>query len=122
MTSDFTSIAPPNTDTMALVEALAGRLDQVVGQRKQLEDEEKFLRQRLSTLCPIGVTKAGEFSISVRENRRFDPLVAQDLLTPEEVLSCCVTTISASKAREVLPPARYAECQAPAGDPVVRVS
>lgn len=122
MTSDFTSITPPNTDTVALIEALAGRLDQVVGQRKQLEDEEKFLRQRLATLCPIGTTKAGEFSVSVRENHRWDQARALSVLTDEELGSCSIVTLSASKARDVLPPARYAECQAPAGDPVVRVS
>lgn len=105
------------------IEAIAARLDQVVAQRKELEDEEKFLRTRLASLCPLGeTTQAGPFSVSVRENRRFDATLAKQVLTADELRLCIVSDVVAAKAKAALPPERYAACQAPTGDPVVRVT
>lgn len=112
----------PEPETAAKVEAIAGRLNTIVQQRKELEEEEKFLRRRLSTLLPHGTTRAGEYSVQVRENRRFDANKAVHILSPDELRACTVEIVSAARARDVLPPARYAECQAASGDPVVRVS
>lgn len=112
----------PDLETLSKVEAIALRLSQVTAERKNLEDEEKFLRQRLVTLLPMGTTRAGGKSIQVRPNRRFDHETATRVLTPIEFQMCSVTALSAARAREVLPPERYAECQAEVGDPVVRVS
>jgi hypothetical protein len=112
----------PDAETLGKVEAIASRLAEVTAARKQLEDEEKFLRQRLATLLPHGTTRAGSRSIQIRPNRRFDHETAMRVLTVIEVDMCSVTTVSAARAREVLPPERYAACQAEAGDPVVRVS
>lgn len=112
----------PDDDTLAKVEAIAERLTSVVHERKQLEEEEKFLRQRLATLLPMGTTKAGRHTVNVRVNKRFDVGTARSVLTLEELGACTDHIISASKAREVLPPERYAQCQAETGEPVVRVS
>lgn len=112
----------PDTDTIGKVEAIATRLQSVVAERKQLEEEEKFLRQRLATLLPTGTTKAGDHTVQIRPNRRFDHETALSVLTFEEVQMCSVVTVSAARAREVLAPQRYAACQAETGDPVVRVS
>jgi hypothetical protein len=112
----------PDLETGAKVEAIAGRLDSIVAQRKELEDEEKFLRQRLAVLCPPGSTKAGRFTVQVRENRRFDMSLAMSVLTPLELEACSTTIVSRALAQAKLSPERYAECQAVTGDPVVRVS
>lgn len=112
----------PDEQTLTTIEAIADRLDAATEARKNLEEEEKFLRQRLAILCPIGTTQAGDRRVSVRVNKRFDHDTAMTVLTPMEVELCTVATISAAKAREVLAPERYAACQSEAGDPVVRVS
>ena len=112
----------PDDETLSKVEAIATRLAETTAERKRLEDEEKFLRQRLATLLPQGTTRAGGRSIQIRPNRRFDHETAMHVLTPIELEMCSVTTVSAARARDVLPPERYAACQAETGDPVVRVS
>jgi hypothetical protein len=112
----------PAQDTLATVAAIANRLNYVTAQRKEFEEEERFLRTRLATLLPMGSTHAGSHTIHVRENRRFDLSTAMAVLTPDEREICSVTTLSASRAREVLPPERYTACQAVTGDPVVRVT
>lgn len=111
----------PDGETLGKVDAIAERLNAVAEQRKQLEDEEKFLRARLATLLPAGTTKAGKWSISVRENRRWDSNRAAQVLSPGELELCSVVNLSSSRAREMLAPARYAECQTVTGDPVVTV-
>lgn len=104
------------------VEAIARRLDAVTSERRKLEDEEKFLRKRLGAILAPGSHRAGDFSISVRRNMRFDESTALEVLTPEEIALCTVSTLSASRAREILPEERYVLCRATTGDPIVRVS
>lgn len=104
------------------VEAIARRLDVVTSERRKLEEEEKFLRKRLGAILAPGSHRAGDFSISVRRNLRFDESTALEVLTPEEIALCTVQTLSASRAREVLPEERYVLCRATSGDPIVRVS
>lgn len=112
----------PSDELTSRIEAIATRLETIVSQRKELEEEEKFLRQRLATLCPMGTTKTGTHTVQVRENKRFDHNTAMAVLEPFEIQLCSVTAISAARAREALPPERYAACQAITGDLVVRVS
>jgi hypothetical protein len=102
--------------------AIITRLDALAEEQAKVEAEQKFLRARLSVLFPIGTSKVGERSVSIRENRRFDAARAAEVLTATEREMCSVPTISRKLCQENLAPARYAECQTVSGDPVVRVS
>src|SRR5436190_1949530 len=89
-------------DLLTKANAIVARLDSLTQQRRSLEDEEKFLRARLAVLLPIGTSKIGARSVSVRENKRFDAGRAAEVLTRTEFELCSVVSISPSRAREML--------------------
>lgn len=111
-----------HAELIAKANAICDRLDVITEQRDKLADEEKFLRSRLAVLLPVGTSKVGARSVNIRENRRFDVGRAEQVLTPAERELCIVPVLNSKRAKEMLAPARYAECQVVAGDPVVRVS
>lgn len=109
-------------ELLAKANAIITRLDALAEEQAKVEAEQKFLRARLAVLLPLGTSKVGGRSVSIRENRRFDVARAAEVLTESEREMCSVPTISRKLCQENLAPARYAECQTVSGDPVVRVS
>lgn len=108
-------------DTLGVAAAIARRLTEVVAAKAELENEERFLRERLRAMLPTGTTHAGDNIIMIRPNRRFDQTLAASVLTPYELQTVQAITISSTRAREMLSPERYAACQAITGAPIVTV-
>lgn len=89
------------------------RLVEIQDAVKQLETEADAIKARIRQHGP---GKVGDLTVNVSTARRFSPVKALEVLTPEQLASCTETTISTAKARQVLPPAVYEACMYPYGD------
>lgn len=68
-----------------------------------------------------GSGQVGDLVVTVAAARRFSPVRAVDLLSPDELASITETTLSSAKAKQVLPPVIYEQLLYPYGEPRVTV-
>lgn len=105
------------TDITATLAPLAAELARVLADKAELETRERDIKARIRAIVPGPDTyAAGDATLVVSPNRRFDPKLAERVL-PAELLDLCRTSkVDAAAAREVLPPALYDQCMAQVGD------
>lgn len=102
------------TDRLA---PIAAELAAIAADKADLEEREKHLKAQIRDIVP-GPDKyaAGDLTITVSPNRRFDAKTAEKVLPPELLDLCRVAKVDSAAAREHLPPALYAQCMADLGD------
>lgn len=93
----------------AEIAALTARLDAITDQLRKLPEGKHPTSAGVVTVTP--------------PVRRFSPSLAAQILPEHLVAACSEQTIVAAKAKQMLPPALYAQCSAPAASakPGVRV-
>lgn len=67
-------------------------------------------------------TIGGRPAVTLTATRRFSADRATEVLPPELLAMCQVTTVDARRAKSVLPPTMYEACQDEAGKPQVRLA
>lgn len=109
MTSNAEALALEYLDLKERAAALDDRMKQIVAQ----------LRDDLGA----GRHSAGEHTVTVTPQRRFNPDHARQILAsnPELLAACQETVVSSSKAKQVLAPAMYELCMLESGDPRVSI-
>ncbi len=85
---------------------------------KDLETELEQCRDRIRA---HGSGQVGALKVSVTVQRRFSPVLAVEKLTPEQLAEIADTTLSGTKAKQVLPPAVYEQLLYEYGVPRVSV-
>lgn len=102
------------TDQLA---PLASELATILADKADLEQRERDIKASIRALVPGPDTyQAGDVALTVSANRRFDAGLAERILPTELLDLCRVSKVDAAAAREVLPPAVYAQCMAEIGD------
>lgn len=112
MTNPPTPLPPLDTEVARLVH--------LVAQVDQLTDQIDTIKARLRTELATGTHQLGGVNVQISVPRRFSPKLATAMLTEEQIAQIVTTEISATLARQVLPPAVYETLTVP-GSPVVRV-
>lgn len=98
------------------------RLAALEAQRADIDREITELKTKLAgDLTEGGYTINGKPVLNISVGRRFDPGLAAEVLPAELVALCQATVIDAKRAKDVLPPAIYAQCQRPNDKPTIRV-
>lgn len=91
------------------------KLDELATRREQLADQLRALGEGSH------VGTAGKVTVS-QPARRFDAKLAIATLPPEMLTLCQETTVSSTKAKKVLPPALYEQCQSASSSAKPRVT
>lgn len=108
----------PDTTTLAdRLAPLAAELARLAADKAEIEARQEEIKAQIRELVP-GPDKyaAGDLTITVSANHRFDPKAAERILPPELLDLCRIAKIDSAAAREVLPPALYAQCMADVGE------
>lgn len=108
----------PDTTTLAdRLAPLAAELARLAADKADIEAREKEIKAQIRDLVDGPDTyAAGDLSVVVSPNRRFDPKLAERTLPPELLDLCRISKVDSAAAREVLPPALYAQCMVDVGD------
>lgn len=102
---------------------LVDRLVYANTQMQQWKQEADGIKATLrSTLGNVEGARIGEHTLTIRPTMRFAPDLALTVLTPEELSAVSATVPDASRARLVLSPQRFAQCQRASGEMTVRVT
>lgn len=88
-----------------------------------LDDRMKQIVAQLRDDLGAGRHTAGEHTVTVTPQRRFNPDHARQILAsnPELLTACQETVVSSSKAKLVLAPTVYSACMVESGDPRVSI-
>lgn len=98
------------------------RLAYIQARKTELETEEAQIKSKLAENHNDGTyTINGKPVLSVATGHRFDPGLAAQVLPPELVALCQVTIIDSKRAKDLLPPALYTQCQKANSKPTVQV-
>lgn len=116
-------MSTPNTDTLA---SLANRLAAAQARRDaitepldaEIEGLKGAIRAEVADSGP-GTYEAGEYTLTLRANRRFDPARAADILPAEVVAAITTTSIDPKVARQKLPPETFEACMTERGNMTV---
>lgn len=93
-------------------EQAAHRIYLLTQEIKTLETEIKTLKAEHFGGLKVGDKQVqGAFRVSAQRNARFDPALAQELLTPEQLAKILVTVPDGKKAKETLSPEDYSVLQ-----------
>lgn len=96
---------------------LAAALADVLARKSDLEAVERDLKARIRTLVPGPDTyAAGEATLTISPNRRFDANTAMKVLPPNLLDLCLVSKVDSTAAKKVLPPALYDQCMTEVGE------
>ena len=112
MDTDITTIAHRLAEAQARRDELLAPLDE------QISDLKAQLRDALPE---PGTYPAGDHTITLRANRRFDPTEALRVLPETIVQTITTTTIDTALAKKRLSPDMYEACMTERGNPVVIV-
>lgn len=83
--------------------------------------EAETLKAQLREHLGVGeFTVAGKKMFTISRQRRFDPALAERILTAEEVAACTVPVLDRSLVQRTVSPERYAAMQVESGKPTVR--
>lgn len=109
-----------DTDELA---GLVRRYRQLDISAREIADEQADIKARVRKLLDVGdrVPVDGK-PVAVQPNRRFDPGLAERVLTPEWLAACTVKKVDSAAAKKILPPALYEACMAEVGDPRVVIA
>jgi len=101
---------------------LVTRLAHIQSRKAELEAQETELKAKLTEHLTYGsYTIGGKPALTISVGRRFDPTLAAQVLPAELIALCQVTIIDTKRAKEILPPAVFAQCQKLNDNPTVRV-
>lgn len=78
---------------------------------KALESEVATLKQQHFGNLEIDNYTEGDFLVSVQRNARFDPGLAMSVLSETEYDAILVERPDSAKAKDILAPARFRQCQ-----------
>lgn len=108
-------MTPPTFDDDVL------RLIDLQATIKQLEDELDTIKSRIRAHGP---GRVGQLQVRLIPQRRFSPVVAATVLSPEQIAAIAETTtvLSGSRAKQALPPDIYARCLYDIGEPRVTIA
>lgn len=112
-----------STELDATFHELVQRLAHIQARKAELEAEEAEIKAKLTGNLTVGSYSInGKPALSVTPGRRFDPLLAATVLPAELAALCQATVIDSKRAKLVLPPALYQQCQRENDRPTVRVA
>ena len=107
----------PNLTLDEQLTPLAAQLAAILAEKSALEEDERAIKATIRALVPGPDTySAGDVTLSIAINRRFDPKTAERVLTPDVLDMCRVSKVDAAAAKAVLPPAMYIQCMAEIGE------
>ena len=111
------------TPTPSTPEALATEYLDLKDRAAALDDRIKQIVTELRDTLGAGKHPAGEHSITVTPQRRFNPDHAKHVLAsnPDLLAACTEMVVTSSKAKQILAPALYEACMVEAGDPRVSI-
>lgn len=118
----------PDADAVAVeaddITAIADELARLAARRKELDERINELKAKVADLgVEVGTTvntSAGDPAFTVRvTGRRFDPVVAAQVLPQPLIDMVTVPTIDAKVAKAKLPPEMYSQCMTPGKESVV---
>lgn len=95
------------------------RLVDIQALSKELDAEAEQIRERLRA---HGSGTVGALRVHVTPQRRFSAQLAVETLTPEQIAQIAETSLSSTKAKQLLPPAVYDSLLYEFGKPRVSVS
>lgn len=96
---------------------LATQLADILAAKAALEEDERAIKATIRSLVPGPDSyTAGNLTLTVTINRRFDPKMAERVLPIELLNLCRISKIDASAAKAVLPPGVYLQCMAEIGE------
>lgn len=108
----------PDTTTLAdRLAPLAAELARLAADKADIEAREKEVKAQIRALVP-GPDKyaAGDLTVTVSANHRFDARTAERVLPPELLDLCRIAKVDSAAAKEVLPPALYQQCMVDVGE------
>ncbi|MCA1696408.1 MAG: hypothetical protein LC749_17755 [Actinobacteria bacterium] len=111
------------TELDATYHDLVTRLAYIQARKAELTDEETQLKAKIAENITHGTyTINGKPALTVSTGHRFNPTLAAQILPPALATLCQVTTIDSKRAKAVLPPDLYAQCQKPNDNTTVTVN
>jgi hypothetical protein len=106
-------------DLAGIVNRLAWLNGQVAEYRREADDLKALLRRHIGRAESVHI---GRHVVTIRPTVRFSSRLAHQRLSPEELRLVCVLSADATKAKQLLAPQRYAECQQEYGEMTVRIT
>lgn len=113
------------SDTPTTVDDLVARYAELERRRHSIVEEQDFIKGQLRKEFEVGKHELATGTVTLSPNRRFDPKVAEQVLTqinPALIQACSVTKLDAAAAKKVLPPAVYESCMKESPDPKVVIA
>lgn len=102
---------------------LVARLADLQSRVSELTEQAEEIKAKLRANLDIGAYSIdGRPAVTITSTRRFSPTRAITVLPVELLALCQVSTVSAERARAVLPPAIFESCQEVSGKPQVRLT
>jgi hypothetical protein len=110
------------TELDATYHDLVTRLAHIQARKADLDAEEAQIKAKLGENLTHGTYSVnGTPALTVSLGRRFDPVLAAEVLHPELAALCKVEVIDSTRAKAVLPPAVYRQCQRDNDKPTIRM-
>lgn len=109
--------------TTPTVEELAIEYLDLKDRAATIDDRIKQIVTQLRDDLGTGQHPAGDHTVTVTPQRRFNPDHAKEVLAsnPDLLAACTETVVTSSKAKQILAPAMYELCMVEAGDPRVSI-
>jgi hypothetical protein len=107
----------------AAIETLSNQLRSVQAQIVVLSESEQAIKAQIIEWIGEQTGEIAAFGVprlTVSYSRRFSPDLAKQVLSPELIEMCKDETISASKAKRVLPASLYERCQKYSDVPTIK--
>lgn len=114
MTITLATLAQQLADAQARRDTLIGPIDE------EIDSLKAAIRQQLAEQGP-GTYTAGDHTVTLRANRRFDAAYAAEHLPPALLETITTTTVDSSLAKKRLSPEMYEACMTERGAQVVTV-
>jgi hypothetical protein len=111
----------PRVMAQVSTEELAALYAQLDADRVVIVEAQDRIKAELRARLAPGKHPAGNLTVTVTPNRRFNSAQAITVLTPEQVAACCVTVVDRATAQQYLPSHVYELCQVEVGDARVTI-
>jgi hypothetical protein len=100
----------------------AEQLDGLASRYLDLAEQIEKLAAEQDTIKALDATTAHGVKVTVYRTRRFDARLASTVVPAELLEQVTERVVDRAKAKALLPPALYEQCQSYAGRPTVRIA
>lgn len=101
---------------------LITRLVHINARITELHEEQDSIKHQLANNLKHGdYTINGKPAFTLSVGKRFDPNLAAQIIPPQLLPLCQALVIDSTRAKAVLPPTLYEQCQKPNSKPTVRL-